>query len=59
MRAKLPEGMSLESEETTFEFKPDGTATAATITLYNDKDDRVTVKIDATTGRVFIENEEE
>ena len=59
LHARVPDGVTIESEETTFEFKTDGTATEGSIALTNDKDDRVTIKIDATTGRVYFENSED
>jgi len=37
------------------EFRPDGTAEDATITISNDRGDRATIKVVAATSRVYIE----
>ncbi|MHC4606101.1 MAG: prepilin-type N-terminal cleavage/methylation domain-containing protein [Planctomycetota bacterium] len=58
-RYSLPEGVTIECDQTEYEFLPDGTATGGTLTLSNDKGYSVTIKIVSTTGRVIIEDPDE
>ena len=66
---ELPEGISVESlegaetdgttSEDYLEFSPDGTATAARITLSHERGERVTIVIEAADGRAAVEVPEE
>ena len=58
-RTKFPDGVEIDSEEDTLEFRPDGTATEGELRVYDQKDNEVVIKIEAATGRVYIEDEEQ
>lgn len=61
----LPDDVSFESTEGIdeegfyFEFQPDGSATDGSIAVSNRKGDRLTIQIEGSTGRVYIDEEEE
>ncbi len=60
----LPDDVSFEStegieEDPYYEFRPDGSATDGSITVSNQKEDRLTIQIDGSTGRVYVDDEEE
>jgi Tfp pilus assembly protein FimT len=50
------DGAQQDSGRHYIEFRPDGTATEATLVIANDKGDRQTIRVVGTTGRVFIES---
>jgi Tfp pilus assembly protein FimT len=49
------DGAEQDSSRRYIEFRPDGTATEATLVIANDKGDRQTIRVVGATGRVFIE----
>lgn len=54
------DGVEIDTGETgEFVFHPHGGATGGTIEIFNEREDRVTVEIDDTTGRVHIPTEED
>lgn len=63
---ELPEGVELSVEgfepgedgRRYLEFRPDGTARAAAVTLSNDRGDRAVVRVAGAAGRVFLERSE-